>query len=361
MPSPISALTLQAVNQLALCPVSMPDAPGPGHALVRVHRAGVCGTDYHAVRGAQPFFSFPRVLGHELGVEVLEVGDGVTQVAPGDKCAVEPYLNCGHCVSCRRGRFNCCAQMKVLGVHVDGGMCPYLLVPAAKLHRSDRLGYEQLALVEPLAIGAHAVNRVFPRGAGAGENVLVIGGGPIGLATAQNALLRGHAVVMMDVNAARLAFAAAKLPLHGILDAAGLAAGEPLATAVSALWDGELPTAVFDATGNIASMKGAFHLVAPSGSLCFVGLAPAEVSFYDPDFHRKELTVLATRNALPLEFKFLVSAMETGTLSTDFWLTHRAYFLDAPASIMDWMNPNAGVVKGMLIFDEMCGPRPSQA
>ena len=351
MTATISALTLQAANQLALCPVPMPGAPGAGEALVRVHRAGVCGTDYHAVRGAQPFFSYPRVLGHELGVEVVEVGEGVSNLRAGDRCAVQPYLNCGQCVSCRRGRFNCCAQMKVLGVHVDGGMCPYLIVPASKLHRSSSLTFEQLALVEPLAIGAHAVNRVFPLQGGASENVLVIGGGPIGLATAQNALLSSHSVAMMDVNAGRLAFAAAHLKLHATLDATGIGAGEPMAAAVAALWGGELPTAVFDATGNIGSMKGAFHLVAPSGSLCFVGLAPAEVSFYDPDFHRKELTVLATRNALPQEFEFLVGAMENLTLSTDFWLTHRAHFEDSPVSILEWMNPSAGVVKGMLFFD----------
>jgi len=114
----------------------LPEAskPGPGEALIRVHRVGVCGTDLHAFRGKQPFFSYPRILGHELGVEVLAVGEGVTSIAVGDRCAVEPYLNCGRCIACRRGKPNCCTQLKVMGVHVDGGLRERFLVPAAKLH-----------------------------------------------------------------------------------------------------------------------------------------------------------------------------------------------------------------------------------
>ena len=160
--------------------VDRPDAPGPGpgEALVSVRRIGICGTDLHAFRGRQPFFQYPRVLGHELGVEVLAVGEGVEAICPGDRCAIEPYLNCGKCIACRHGKTNCCASLQVLGVHTDGGMCERLIVPASKLHKSLTLTLDQLALVETLGIGAHAVDRAALM---AGEVVLVIGAGPIGL------------------------------------------------------------------------------------------------------------------------------------------------------------------------------------
>ncbi|MFM8222184.1 MAG: alcohol dehydrogenase catalytic domain-containing protein, partial [Planctomycetaceae bacterium] len=129
--------------------------------------------------GKMPFFSYPRIPGHELGVEVLAVGPEVTQVVPGDRCAVEPYINCQVCHACKRGHTNCCEKHQTLGVHCDGGLRPQFLVPARKLHKSQTLAYEQLALVETLAIGCHAVARsqLQPQ-----ESCLVVGAGPIGLA-----------------------------------------------------------------------------------------------------------------------------------------------------------------------------------
>ena len=174
----MQTLILQQPGELVLADTPAPAAPGPGEARVRVHCSGVCGTDLHAFAGKQPYFTYPRIPGHELGVEVLAVGTGVTAVRVGDRCAVEPYLSCGHCIACRRGRTNCCETLKVLGVHVDGGWRSEMLVPAAKLHGSGKLTYEQLALVETLGIGAHAVTRGAPE---RGESALVVGAGPIGL------------------------------------------------------------------------------------------------------------------------------------------------------------------------------------
>src|SRR5688500_4713137 len=173
------ALSLDQPERLRLTTRDEPASPPPpGHALVRVHRVGICGTDWHAYRGKQPFFTYPRVLGHELGVEVVEVNDASAAIRPGDRCAVEPYLNCGQCIACRHGKGNACANMQVLGVHRDGGMQQFLIVPANKLHPSSKLTLEQLALVETLAIGCHAVARGQLR---KDESVLVIGVGPIGL------------------------------------------------------------------------------------------------------------------------------------------------------------------------------------
>ena len=160
-------------------------APGPGEALVRIHRIGVCGTDLHAFAGRQPFFDYPRVLGHELGAEVVAFGpDTKTDLKPGDRCAIEPYLNDPTSPASRAGKTNCCENLQVLGVHTDGAMRPLVTVPAHKLHKSDKLSYDQLALVETLCIGAHATERSQP---GEHDTVLVVGTGPIGL----GALRRG--------------------------------------------------------------------------------------------------------------------------------------------------------------------------
>ena len=192
-------VTLQTPGQLVAADAGLPTAAA-GEALVRVHRVGVCGTDLHAFRGRQPFFSYPRVLGHELGVEVVEPG-GSGEIRRGDRCAVEPYLNCGSCIACRTGRPNCCTSLSVLGVHQDGGMREVIAVPARKLHRSDRLSYEQLALVETLAIGAHAVERATLE---PGEFALVIGAGPIGVSVVQFARAAGAKVAVVDTSTARL-------------------------------------------------------------------------------------------------------------------------------------------------------------
>src|SRR5256884_1343137 len=183
--------------------IAEPNQPGPGEALVRIHRIGICGTDFGGYLGKMPFFSYPRIPGHELGVEVLAVGDRVTNVKPGDRCSVEPYINCQQCYSCRRGHTNCCEAHKTLGVMCDGGMCERFLIPARKLHVSRKLAFEQLALVETLAIGCHAVNRAALQ---AQESCLIIGAGPIGLATLEFAKLTRAKVIVLDINEQRLDF-----------------------------------------------------------------------------------------------------------------------------------------------------------
>ena len=329
-----------------LRPVDLPDAPPPGagEVLVRVHRVGVCGTDLHAFRGRQPFFSYPRILGHELGVEVLAVGAGVTAVTPGDRCAVEPYLNCGHCIACRRGRPNCCTVLKVLGVHLDGGQRERIVVPAAKLHVSRTLSFDQLALVETLGIGAHAVDRA---ALAADETVAVLGTGPIGLAVIQFALAAGVRVLAVDLNARRLAFCRETfgLPADATIDTA---ATPDVAARLAELTGGDSPTVVFDATGNAASMAASFNYPAHGGRLVFVGLFIGDVSFNDPNFHRRELTLLASRNSRPEDFRRIIALMESGKVDTTPWITHRASLAAVPGEFARWTDPAAGVLKAMI-------------
>src|SRR5215211_1019265 len=204
----MKALSLEAPGQWKRLDIPAPARPGPGEALVRVHNVGICGTDISGYLGKMPFFSYPRIPGHELGVEVVAVGEGVKNVKVGDKAAVEPYINCQKCYSCTRGHTNCCENHQTLGVHIDGGLRPLFTVPARKLHVSTKLTYEQLALVETLGIGLHAINRANPK---PDETVLVIGAGPIGLATIELAKLAGSRVVVMDLNEQRLRFVREKM------------------------------------------------------------------------------------------------------------------------------------------------------
>lgn len=330
------AIELTRPGQFQPRQLADPGPPPAGWARVRVRRVGICGTDWHAYAGRQPFFSYPRVLGHELGVEVEDSADGSLQ--RGDRCAVEPYLNCGTCGACRSGKSNCCESLQVLGVHVDGGMCESLWVPVAKLHRSTKLALEQLALVETLAIGCHAVNRA---GVSPGDRVLVLGAGPIGLSILPFLKAAGAEVCVADISESRLAFCRDKMGVSRTLDARRDLA-EQLDTP---------PVIVMDATGNPSSMTRTFDWVAHGGTIVFVGLFPGDVTFHDPNFHRREVTLKASRNALPADFRRIIAMIENGEVDTTPWITHRAELLQLPDVAAQWARPETGVIKAMLTCD----------
>jgi 2-desacetyl-2-hydroxyethyl bacteriochlorophyllide A dehydrogenase len=259
----------------------------------------------------------------------------------GDRCAVEPYLNCGVCIACRRGRTNCCEKLQVLGVHRDGGMVETLLVPAVKLHRSQ-LPLEHLALVEMLCIGAHAVSRAELR---QDDLVVVVGAGPIGLATAQFAKLSGAEVAVMEISASRRDFCRAHLGIQTLINPQDAPDGE---SALRSALGGELPTVVFDATGNIHSMSAAFRYVANSGKLVYVGLVQGDITFHDPEFHRREVTLFASRNAATRDFHDVIAALESGRVNIEPWITHHSVPATFIQDFPTWLEPERGVVKAML-------------
>ncbi len=336
---------LQLVEPRLFRPIELPEppAPAPGEALLRVHCVGICGTDLAGFLGKMPFFSYPRIPGHELGVEVLAVGAGVTNVKPGDRCAVEPYLNCGHCYTCRRGHTNCCETNQTLGVMCDGGMCERLVLPARKLHVSAKLGYEALALVETLAIGCHAVNRGEPK---PGEHVLVIGAGPIGLSAIEFAKRSGAKTIVMDMNARRLAFVRERMGVADTILATG-DGGE--LKQLADLTANQLADVVIDATGSNKSMGQALNFCAFKGRLVYVGITQAEVSFpHAPALHRRELDLRASRNALPGDFRRIIQLIEDGQIDTRPWITHHATITTMIDAFPGWTQPEGGVIKAMV-------------
>jgi 2-desacetyl-2-hydroxyethyl bacteriochlorophyllide A dehydrogenase len=322
--------------------IEAPDAPGPGFALVKTHRMGVCGTDISCYLGKFPFFDFPRIPGHELGIEVLAIGPGVENVAVGDRCSVEPYMNCGKCYACRKGSGNCCANLKVIGVMMDGGLCDQFLIRADKLHSSKVLTMDQLALVETLAIGCHANDR---SGAGPNDHALIIGAGPIGLATLEFTRLSGAQVSVMDMNPTRLEFVASN---YGISNTIHNRNDGTEKEQMQRITSGDMYSVVIDATGNRHSMSGALQYLAPTGTLVFVGITTEEIAFKHPLMHRPEANLLSSRNAMPKDFRRIIDLIETGVIKTDPWITHRTTFEGALNDFDSFTRPETGVLKAII-------------
>jgi 2-desacetyl-2-hydroxyethyl bacteriochlorophyllide A dehydrogenase len=338
----MKTIVLEEPGRFQLTDRPAPSAPGPGEALVRVRRVGVCGSDLHAYRGKQPFFSYPRVVGHELGVEIVALGTPQPHLAVGDRCAVEPYLNCGHCIACRREKTNCCVSLQVLGVHIDGGMRELVTVPIAKLHRSKTLSLDQLAMVEMLSIGAHAARRGAPE---AGENVLVIGAGPIGLSVIRCAQLAGARVIVLEISERRRQFCRQHLGVQVCLDGKTDAVKD-----LQGLLQGELPTTVFEATGNPNAMMQSVQYVANGGKLIFVSLVQGDLTFRDTELHRRELTLLRSRNATGADFAWVIQRMEEGRIDLTPWMTHRAAADGMIAAFPEWLDPERGIIKALVEF-----------
>ena len=338
----MKALQLVEPKHWHLIDIAEPPSPAKEEAVVRVHEVGICGTDYSGYLGKMPFFSYPRIPGHELGVEVVAIGEGVTNVSLGDRCSVEPYINCQRCYSCRTGHTNCCENHQTLGVHCDGGMRPLFTVPARKLHISRKLSYDQLALVETLAIGYHAIERGAPK---AGEVVLVIGAGPIGLSVVEFAKLSGARTVVMDTNERRLEFVRGAMKVQDTLMSTDF---EGNVKALESIGDGTLPQVVIDATGSHHSMSAALRYLSFAGRLVYVGVTSEEIHFGHPLMHRRELTLLASRNALSPDFKKIIGLIEDGKIDTSPWITHRATLEEVPERFTDWLNPASGVLKAVV-------------
>ena len=341
----MKAIRLTAPQNFEMCEVEEPSSPGPGEALIRTVRMGICGTDVSCYLGKFPFFDYPRIPGHELGVEILEVGEGVKNVKPGDRCSVEPYLNCGQCHACRKGKGNCCENLKVFGVMMNGGLCERSIIRADKLHPSTQLSFEQLALVETLAIGCHASNR---GNAGPEDHVLIIGAGPIGLSTLEFNRLTGATVTVMDMSEDRLAFCRENYGIQNLITFKG--DGSEIEH-MRQITNGSLYDVVTDATGNNHSMSNALEYVAFSGALVYVGITTEQIYFPHPALHRREIDLLASRNALPEDFPEIIGLIEDGTINTDPWITHRIKMDQVIDKFESLIHPDSGVLKAIIELD----------
>ncbi|WP_128255595.1 zinc-binding alcohol dehydrogenase family protein [Falsirhodobacter deserti] len=303
-----------------------PEVP-EGWVLVDIAAIGICGTDYHIFEGKHPFLEYPRVIGHELSGHIASGPDA------GRLVVVNPYLSCGTCRACRCGKPNCCSNIAVLGVHRDGGMCAQIAVPAGNLYPADGLTPQQAAMVEFLAIGAHAVAR---SGVGAGDLVLVTGAGPIGLGTALFARLAGAKVHLMDISAKRLSLAQT------------LSGFDHLHQPGDSILTGDLSEgfdAVFDATGNAAAIEAGFPLVAHGGSTVLVSVVKGDIRFSDAEFHKRETRIIGSRNALRADFDRVIAAMRDGAIPTEALVSATVPLADLPERFPSLVHDRDGIVK----------------
>ena len=319
-----------------------PSTPAPGEAQVKTHRVGVCGTDIGGYLGKFPFFKYPRIPGHELGVEVIAIGKGVTNVKVGDKCSIEPYMNCGECYPCKKGNSNCCIKLEVIGVMCDGGLRERFNIRADKLHVGNKLSYEQLALVETLAIGCHAIDR---GGVVAGDDVLIIGAGPIGLSALEFARVKGARLAVMDLSQDRLDFCKQTYGIEcGIVPQQD---GSEMQQVLD-FTDGNGFALVVDATGHHGSMSGAMKYAAPTGGLVYIGITKQDLVFPHVAIHKPEVTILPSRNALPKDFPYIIDLIEKGTINTAPWITRRMAFDDVPEQFPELVTPAPGAIKTII-------------
>tara|TARA_B100001123_G_C15334596_1_gene1032350 strand:+ start:2834 stop:3853 length:1020 start_codon:yes stop_codon:yes gene_type:complete len=339
----MKTVTLKGPGEFILEDTRTPAAPGPGEVLVRVKHVGICGTDIHAYYGRQPFFDYPRITGHELGVIIEELGEGVEGLTVGQHCSVEAYLSRPGDKAFSRGKTNCTSTTQCLGVHADGGMRERVVLPANKMHPSS-LDTEKLAIVEMLCIGHHAVERSSLVG---DELIAVIGVGPIGLGTVQFACQPGTKVVAVDISEDRLANCKEAFPeietLQVTLD------DEPLVDLWKTQFD-TLPEVVFECTGNKHSMEASIGLPDFGGRIIMVGFFMGDLVFSDPDFHKRELSIMSSRNATAHNFQDVVDQMEAGKINPDTWITHHCKAEEFPGLIDQWLVPEEGLIKGIVEF-----------
>jgi len=312
----------------------------PGRAIIKIKRIGICGTDLHAFEGTQPFFSYPRILGHELSGILVEFDDA-PGFMHGESVTFIPYFNCGTCVACRVGKTNCCTQLQVCGVHIDGGMVEYLSVPSASLVHGEGLTFDELALVEPLAIGAHGVQRA---NISKGEFVLVIGAGPIGLGTMEFARIAGGKVISLDINEHRLQFCKENLKVPYVINALETNVVEQLMD----ITNGDMPTVVIDATGSLKAINNAFQYMAHGGRYVLIGLQKGDISFSHPEFHKREGTLMSSRNATRQDFEQVIANLKQKKINPATYITHRVMFDEVSAEFESWLNPANGVIKAMV-------------
>lgn len=311
-----------------------------GNAIIKIKRIGICGTDLHAFEGTQPYFEYPRILGHELSGELVEFDDA-TGFRIGERVTFIPYFSCGECIACRMGKPNCCSHIKVCGVHQDGGMAEYLSVPSSSLVHGDGLSFDELALVEPLAIGAHGVRRAEIK---KGEYVLIVGAGPIGLGAMEFARVAGANVIALDVNDKRLQFCKDQLKVSHTVNALS----RDVTAELMEITNGDMPTVVIDATGNLKAINSEFQYLAHGGRYVLIGLQKGEICFSHPEFHKREATLMSSRNATREDFDHVIIAMKSKQINPATFITQKVLFENIKEEFNHFLGLKSGVIKAMV-------------
>ena len=314
-------------TRAAVIPEPQPEA---GDVLLRVRTVGFCGSDLNTYRGLNPLVAYPRVPGHEIAGSIESVGRDVPQglLAVGMDVTVLPYTACGHCAACRRGRANACRTNETLGVQREGALTERIAVPWEKVVRADGLSRRALALVEPLSVGFHAVDR---GRVAASDTVVVIGCGAVGLGAIAGARARGARTIAVDVDDAKLTLAT-KAGASDTLNCEQ----DALPGRVGELTHGDGADVVVEAVGIPQTFVAAVDAVAFTGRVVYIGYAKAPVSYDTSQFVRKELDILGSRNATVEDFRAVSAMLAQGTFPVDATVTRSVSLADAGEALDDW-------------------------
>jgi len=334
----MKALVISAAGQTSYIERAQP-RPAPGEVLLQIKRLGYCGTDLNTFRGFNPLVTYPRIPGHEIAAVIAEVTPGVpTQFNVGMETTVLPYTTCGNCSSCRSGRVNACRSNQTLGVQRDGAFTEFITVPWEKLVRSEKLSRAEHALIEPLSVGFHAVERGQVSSA---DTALVFGCGMIGLGAISGAsLLRGARVIAVDVDDAKLALAKKAGATETINSKV-----ENLHEKLQALTNGDGPGVVIEAVGLPATFRAAVDEVCFSGRVVYIGYAKEAVSYETKYFVMKELDIRGSRNATQQNFADVIRVLETGRYPVSETITRCVPFAEAGAALAGWAADPGRVTK----------------
>lgn len=334
----MKAISITEPNKAELVDIPAPAAPGAGEVLLRVKQVGYCGSDLTSFRGLNPMVSYPRIPGHEIGATIEALGEDVDpDWKVGQNVLVSPYTSCGKCAACKQGRFNTCRTNQTMGVQRDGALTELVVVPQEKLFTSAKLSLEEMALVEPLTVGFHAVSRGEVSDT---DTVVVFGCGAIGLGVIAGASARKARVVAVDIDDEKLALA----KRCGATDTIN-SMSESLHERLQEMTDGEGPTVMIEAVGLPATFKACVEEVCFAGRVVYIGYAKAAVDYETKFFVMKELDIRGSRNAMPADFEAVIAHLESGAFPTDAVITKTVSLEDAPAALSAWSDNPGEITK----------------
>jgi len=336
------ALFLTAIGQTEIREIEKPSI-GPEEVLLKIGMVGFCGGDLNGFKGLFELQEYPNVLGHEVGGTIEALGSQVPESFKlGNKVTLYPYLNCGKCISCRKGRRNACQDNKTMGVRRPGAMTRYIAIHWQDLFSSEKLSLKELALVEPLTVGFHAAAR---GRVSSQDRVAVIGCGIVGMGAIASAVNRGAEVIAIDIDDSKMDIAKKIGVAHTINTSR-----EDLHEALMRITDGDGPDVIIEAVGNAMTYRAAVDEVAYTGRVVCIGYAKSAVEFNTGIFVRKEIEILGSRNCTD-EFPEVIAYLEAGKFPVEDVISKTVSLDDAGDALADWAANAKGITKIMVDFD----------
>lgn len=339
----MKAIRVNKPFEVEVCEVEKPKIENPDDVIIKVTSGGICGSDIGIFKGTNSLATYPRIIGHEFGGFVEEVGENVTDIKVGDRVAVDPVVSCGHCYACKIGRHNVCSTLEVMGVHRDGGFREFVKVDKANVHKFNTdFDSSLLGLVEPYTIGMQINSRGQIT---KGDKVLIMGCGPIGLCTLDVAKKNGAEVMIIDIVKGRLEIAK-KMGA----DRTVLVTEENLKDAVDEFTDGEGMPVIVDTICSPSSFEEAIQMASPAGRMVVIGLIDKVSKVAQVDITKKELTIVGSRLNCN-KFDEVIKAFEAGELNPEIINTHSYHFTKIDEALEMIKNEPEKVIKVVLNFD----------